>query len=109
MPYISLPGSVELYYEQPNTPHDYNSKPSLVLLAPSWTNIFALEPYVNALQSNYNLTLLELRSHGRTKNPVVAEFDYWTSAADIAFAMVSLLLLFPMLARRASSRGSTFD
>jgi len=89
MPYVSLPGSVELYYEQPHSPHDYSSKPSLVLLAPSWTNIFALEPYVEALQSSYNLTLLELRSHGRTKNPVVAEWDYWCSAADIAFAMVS--------------------
>ncbi|GAA5887164.1 hypothetical protein JCM16303_002210 [Sporobolomyces ruberrimus] len=92
MPYASLPGSVELYYEQPNAPHDYSSKPSLVLIAPSWTNVIALSPYVKALEQSYNLTLLELRSHGRTQNPVVAEFDYFVGAADVAFAMEALKL-----------------
>ncbi|GAA5976772.1 hypothetical protein JCM5350_007243 [Sporobolomyces pararoseus] len=92
MPYISLPGSVELYYEQPNSPHDYSSKPSLVLIAPSWTNVLALSPYVEALKDSYNLTLLELRSHGRSTNPVVAEFDFFVGAADVAFAMEALKL-----------------
>ncbi|GAA5838731.1 hypothetical protein JCM3766R1_001574 [Sporobolomyces carnicolor] len=92
MPYVALPGNVELYYEQPDGPHDYAKKPSLVLIAPSWTNVLGLSPYVDALKQTYNLTLLELRSHGRSKNPVVAEFDFFVGAADVAFAMESLKL-----------------
>ncbi|GAA5894535.1 alpha/beta fold hydrolase [Sporobolomyces salmoneus] len=92
MPYVQLPGSVSLYYEQPHSPHDYLQKPSLVLIAPSWTNVLALAPYVEALKDSYNLTLLELRSHGRSKNPVVPEFDYFVGAVDVAFAMESLKL-----------------
>lgn len=83
MPYVQLPGSVSLYYEQPHSPHDYLQKPSLVLIAPSWTNVLALAPYVEALKDSYNLTLLELRSHGRSKNPVVPEFDYFVGAVDV--------------------------
>ncbi|GAA5943259.1 alpha/beta fold hydrolase [Sporobolomyces koalae] len=92
MPHLALPGSVELYYEQPHAPHDYRAKPSLVLIAPSWTNVLALQPYVEALQHGYNLTLLELRSHGRSRNPVVAQFDYFVGAADVAFALEALNL-----------------
>ncbi|GAA6011336.1 hypothetical protein JCM11491_002749 [Sporobolomyces phaffii] len=111
MPHVSLPGSVELYYEQPNAPHDYAKKPSLVLIAPSWTNVLALSPYVRALEATYNLTLLELRSHGRSRNPVVAQFDYFVGSADLALKLppshifaaggpafqtaIKLVLLFP--------------
>ncbi|GAA6064702.1 hypothetical protein JCM10212_000119 [Sporobolomyces blumeae] len=89
MPYVSVSESVELYYEQ--TPH-VKSKPSLVLIAPSWTNTIALAPYVDAFKRDYNCTAIELASHGRSINRVEPEWDFFCGAVELAFAIEALNL-----------------
>ncbi|BGP20104.1 hypothetical protein JCM10213_002645 [Rhodosporidiobolus nylandii] len=109
MPHVNLPGSVQLYYEQfPSAPSaslaslslDSTSgstssapkKPSLLLLAPSFLNSTFLAPYVDAFTGEYEVTTLEMRSNGRSRNSASPTYDYWVAAADVACAMEALRL-----------------
>ncbi|GAA5917720.1 hypothetical protein JCM6882_009360 [Rhodosporidiobolus microsporus] len=104
MPYINLPGSVQLFYELHSTtatsPTNGSSstssppppKPSLLLLAPSMLDNTFLTPYVEAFQDDYDICCLELRSHGRSRNQAIAGMDFWVAAADVAHAMEALHL-----------------
>ncbi|GAA6038785.1 hypothetical protein JCM8097_002889 [Rhodosporidiobolus ruineniae] len=93
MPYVSLPGSVQLYYELHTTPSSSNTpKPGLVLLSPAFLNTqLLLDTYVEAFRDDYDICTLELRAHGRSKCPAMP-FDFWAMAADVAYAMESLHL-----------------
>ncbi|GAA6015580.1 hypothetical protein JCM10207_008134 [Rhodosporidiobolus poonsookiae] len=92
MPYVNLPGSVSLWYEL-HPPSDANtSKPSLLLLAPTFMDSTFLDPYVEQFKDDYSICTLELRSCGRSRNPVTADYDFTVSAADIALTMEALHL-----------------
>lgn len=84
MPHVNLPGSVSLYYEMhtPTCKPD-PTKPSLLLLAPSWGNVLQLKDYVAAFKDEYSVCTIEPRSHGRSINPVTATFDFFVAASDI--------------------------
>jgi hypothetical protein len=96
MPYVDLPGEVQLFYEihTPSGSPDYN-KPSLLMLVPSFLTVTFLEPYVKAFRDEYSITTLVPRSHGRSRNPVDLDqkkgsYDFWVGAADVAVAMEAL-------------------
>jgi len=93
MPHVNLPNSVSLYYEMhtPTCKPD-PTKPSLLLLAPSWGNVLQLKDYVADFKDEYSVCTIEPRSHGRSINPVTATFDFFVAASDIAFAMEALQL-----------------
>ncbi|GAA5981571.1 hypothetical protein JCM11641_004101 [Rhodosporidiobolus odoratus] len=112
MPHVNLPGGVQLYYEQhgaadpslaslslsesaappASQPPVSSAKPSMLLLAPSFLNSTYLEPYVEAFKDGFDVTTLELRSIGRSRNAGSATYDYWVAAADIASTMEALHL-----------------
>ncbi|GAA5821026.1 hypothetical protein JCM11251_001927 [Rhodosporidiobolus azoricus] len=104
MPHISLPGSVQLYYElhrsasassstdSPSPNGAPSAKPVLLLLAPSMLDVTFLEPYVETFKNDYDICCLELRSHGRSRNPATAGVDFWVLAADVAHAVEALHL-----------------
>ncbi|GAA6029982.1 hypothetical protein JCM8097_009200 [Rhodosporidiobolus ruineniae] len=93
MPYVDLPGNVSLWYEL-CTPdgHPDLSKPSLLLLAPSYLNNLFLRPYVDEFKDDYSVVCLELRGQGRSRHPITATYDFTVAAADIAFFMEALQL-----------------
>ncbi|BGP37230.1 hypothetical protein JCM10450v2_001138 [Rhodotorula kratochvilovae] len=93
MPHVNLPGSVSLFYEM-HTPtgEPDPTKPSLLLLAPSWCNVCHLDEYISEFKHDYSICAIELRSHGRSVNPVNASYDWFVAAADLAFAMEALRL-----------------
>ncbi|GJN87819.1 hypothetical protein Rhopal_000774-T1 [Rhodotorula paludigena] len=94
MPHVNLPGSVSLYYEfhTPTRQPDY-SKPSLLLVAPSWCDVSHLAPYIAEFKRDYSVCAIEMRGQGRSINPVAAHFDFFVSAADLA--ALKLAILFP--------------
>ncbi|GAA6047958.1 hypothetical protein JCM3770_006443 [Rhodotorula araucariae] len=93
MPHVNLPGSVSLYYEiHTPTGRPDPTKPGMVLIAPSWCNVCHLDEYVSEFKHDYSICTIELRSHGRSINPVTASYDWFVAAADLAFAMEALRL-----------------
>lgn len=81
MPHVDIPGDVSVYYEF-NTRSGAH-KPSLLLVAPSWTNATFLEPYVEAFRDDFSVCCVELRGHGRTRGGVRPTYDYFCAAADL--------------------------
>ncbi|GAA5903034.1 hypothetical protein JCM6882_009674 [Rhodosporidiobolus microsporus] len=93
MPHVHLPGSVQLFYEI----HTVDGRPdpnkaSLLLIAPTFLDATFLQHYVDEFREDYSVTTLELRSQGRSRNPVKEDYDFWVASADIAFAMEALQL-----------------
>ncbi|BGP00856.1 hypothetical protein NBRC10513v2_000981 [Rhodotorula toruloides] len=93
MPHVNIPGDVSVYYEfhTASGTHDA-TKPSLLLIAPSWTNATFLAPYVEAFKRDFSVCCVELRGHGRTRGGVRPTYDYFCGAADLAFTMEALNL-----------------
>ncbi|KAL7344244.1 Alpha/Beta hydrolase protein [Rhodotorula toruloides] len=93
MPHVRIPGDVSVYYEfhTASGAHDA-TKPSLLLIAPSWTNATFLGPYVEAFKRDFSVCCVELRGHGRTRGGVRPTYDYFCGAADLAFTMEALNL-----------------
>ncbi|KDE05754.1 hypothetical protein, variant [Microbotryum lychnidis-dioicae p1A1 Lamole] len=129
MPYVTLPGSIELYWEaygprrdkldpsgpdtkwaEPESPSTSTSTsyrsielkpdgsldlrtdvPTLIVLAPIWLDLSYCQSLFDRFAPQYQIVALENRSHGRsTRSPVMPSFDFFVSAADVAFAMEAL-------------------
>ncbi|BGP53169.1 hypothetical protein JCM8202_003684 [Rhodotorula sphaerocarpa] len=90
MPHLELGGDVSIFYDFPHGAD--SSKPSVVLLAPSFLNATFLKPYVDALSEAYSCCTIELRGQGRTTGGASPYYDYFVAAADLAFVMDALHL-----------------
>lgn len=99
MPHVRIPGDVSVYYEfhTASGAHDA-TKPSLLLIAPSWTNATFLGPYVEAFKRDFSVCCVELRGHGRTRGGVRPTYDYFCGAADLgALRFIAVYALDPAL------------
>ncbi|GAA6008324.1 hypothetical protein JCM10207_000086 [Rhodosporidiobolus poonsookiae] len=103
MPHVRLPTTdhVQLFYESfpPRLPASSSSSsrpgppPSLLLLSPLCLDTTFLTPYVERFtKEGFAVTVLDLRSHGRSKNGAYAAYDGWALAAEVAAAMEALQL-----------------
>ncbi|GAA6024408.1 hypothetical protein JCM11491_003544 [Sporobolomyces phaffii] len=90
MPFVTLPreGDVEMYYEFHEPKFD-PSKPTALFLAPAISCSALIHQYVlpqlPKLTRQFNCLSVDLRGHGRTKNPPCRGMDCFVFAADIAF------------------------
>ncbi|GAA6006125.1 hypothetical protein JCM10207_000531 [Rhodosporidiobolus poonsookiae] len=109
MPFLSLPGSVRMFYEvlsdplatdnadlvDPATPLLDPSKPTLVTLVPFYAVQASALPQIDAsspLRKTHNIVAFSPRSHGRTVSEAKPQHDALVSAADLAFAFEALQL-----------------
>ncbi|GAA5871754.1 hypothetical protein JCM8547_008133 [Rhodosporidiobolus lusitaniae] len=72
--------------------HASSTRPSILILAPAYLDSTFLKDYVEAFRQDYDVTTLELRSHGRSRNAANPSYDYFVAARDVAFVMESLAL-----------------
>lgn len=91
MPHISLPGGISLYYEvhhagstggSSSSSPALSERPTVLLLSPSWLDASFLSSMIETLR-DYNVVVMELRSHGRTRGAVSPNYDHFVGAADI--------------------------